>query len=97
MYVCMLCMYKESEEEEVERLQMAMEDDLQAIGLLSAQEKALRDVSLQYMQTFTQFQSKLQSSNEIFTVSLYVCMYVASFMYVCMYVNRMPGVCTVRM
>eukprot|EP01036_Dinobryon_divergens_P030211 gene30211-39417_t len=43
------------------QLQSQSDDDLQAIGLLSAQEKALRDVSLQYMQTFTQFQSNARA------------------------------------
>ena len=60
---------------------MAIEDDLVVISHLSEQEKTLRHISLQYMQTFNHFQSKLQSSNEIFTVSstiilIFVCMYV---------------------
>ena len=47
-------------EEESERMQMSIEDDARTILRLSAQEKTLRQTSLQYMQTFGQFQSRLQ-------------------------------------
>jgi septal ring factor EnvC (AmiA/AmiB activator) len=46
---------------------MAMEDDAVSLHHLSLEDRLLRTSSLQHMHTFGRFQTRLQTSNELFT------------------------------